>query len=187
MTNKEHKTHVFMLQLLLKRQILPLLCNKKAASVVVSTLILTAGVVAMSIAVLYWTYGMGKISHIEYTKSTNSSISALNERVGFEYIGYSASTLTINIINCGRTDNLNISRVYVMNSGYHDVAVSSGNGVTLRTITSSGTGTPITGNHLDIGGEGSISLTGLSLQSGLYYVRITTGRGRNFEGSFAVP
>jgi multisubunit Na+/H+ antiporter MnhC subunit len=35
--------------------------NKKGASPVISTLILTAGVIAMSIAVLYWT--MGKIKY----------------------------------------------------------------------------------------------------------------------------
>jgi hypothetical protein len=184
LTTKKH-AHISMLELRMKRQFLGLVRNKKAVSVVVSTVILTAGVIAMSIAVLYWTYGMGKISHIEYSKSTNSSMSALNERIGFEYVSYTGTTLTVNIINCGRTDNVNVTRIYVMNSGYHDVAVSSGQGVTLYYIDSPAT--RVSGNHLDIGNEGQVSMTGLSLTSGFYYLRITTGRGRNFDTSFAVP
>jgi hypothetical protein len=185
---KRRNNRISTLETQMKRQILGLLRNKKAVSVVVSTVVLTAGVIAASIAVLYWTYGMGKISHTEYNKSTNSSISALNERIGYEYISYSTGTLTVNIINCGRTDNLNVTRIYVMNNGYHDVANSGGASVILRTINDDGTsGTPIAGNHLDIGQDGSIRLNGLSLASGLYYVRITTGRGRNFDSSFGVP
>jgi hypothetical protein len=204
MTNKKNKTHVSTLQLRLKRQILPLLCNKKAASVVVSTLILTAGVVAMSIAVLYWTYGMGKISHIEYTKSTTSNMNAVNERVGFEYVTGSGNRLDLNIINWGKSDNITITHVLVFDSIYSVVGANTGN-ITLYNI---GTTSKVTGNHLRIGGDaylGSdilsadrttiissltyISLTptnpGITLSAGLvYYARVVTASGRTYDGSF---
>jgi hypothetical protein len=167
-----------------KRKVHSLLLNRKAASVVLSTVVLTAGVIAMSIAVLYWTYGMGKISRIEYTKSTTTSMSAINERIGFEYVRYLGTTLTVNIINCGKTDSINITRVYIMNGNYQNVVVS-GLGVTLYNIDNPGTQLP--GNKLGIGKEGYFTInTPNPLANGLYYVRITTGRGRNFDGSFAV-
>jgi hypothetical protein len=114
-------------------------------SVVVNTIILTAGVVAMSIAVLYWTYGMGKIGRIEYTENTNTTMSAVNERIGFEYIRYSGNTLTVNIINCGKTDNITIARVYIMNTNYQNIAVS---GLNVRLYSIDSPGTQIEGNKI---------------------------------------
>ncbi len=178
------------LGLWLKRHILPLLANKKAVSVVVSSIILTAGVIAMSIAVLYWTYGMGKVSHIEYTKSTTTSMNALNERIGFEYMQYSpggSGSLNIYIINCGKADNTTISRAYVLNNQYQNVWVSSLN-ITIRNIDS---GAQFQYNRLGVGVEGYVRLLGtpqrpLTLTTGLYTVRFVTDRGRTFDGSFAV-
>ena len=83
---RKSRTYISTFEMQAKREMRSLLLNKKAASVVLSTVILTAGVIAMSIAVLYWTYSMGKIGNIEYSKNTAASSSAIEEKIGFEVI-----------------------------------------------------------------------------------------------------
>jgi hypothetical protein len=179
---KSRKTQVRCLEIYAKRKVQRLLLNKKAASVVLSTVVLTAGVIAMGIAVLYWTQSMGKIGNLEYSKSTKASISALEERIGFEYISYSSNTVTANIINWGKADNISIARVYVLNTSYSHVAVS--NNVALKNITNNNY---ISGNILRLGCEGYFTITTTLVSNSMYYVRIVTDRGRNFDGSFATP
>ncbi len=160
--------------------------NKKGASQVLSLLILTAGVIAMSIAVLYWTYSMGKVGNAEYSKSTMASTNAVGERLNVEYMTYDGnSNLTAYVMNWGKSDNITIVHVLVLNStgGYLGSAV--GNGVTLKNIVTS---QPIQGNALRIGQDAyftaklSVTLT----PDELYYVRFVTSRGRNFDVSFTL-
>src|SRR5512137_2461011 len=82
------------------------LLNKKAASVVVSTLILTAGVLAMGIAILYWASSWGSIATRTYSTAEGNSAKAIQERLGFEYIDYRSNVLTVNVINWGTSANL---------------------------------------------------------------------------------
>jgi uncharacterized membrane protein len=182
--SKSRKPQVSSFELYAKRKAQRLLLNKKAASVVLSTVVLTAGVIAMGIAVLYWTQSMGKIGNLEYSKSTKASINAVEERIGFEYISYSSTskTVTVNIINWGKADNISIARVYVLDTSYSHVAVS--NNVALKNITNNN---DISGNILRLGCEGYFTITTTLASNSMYYVRIVTDRGRNFDGSFATP
>ena len=147
-----------------------------------STVVLTSCVLGMGIAVLYWTYGIGKVGNIEYSKSTKASINAIEERIGFEYISYSSNNVVVNIINWGKADNISIARVYVLNTSYSHVAVS--NNVALKNITDNNA---ISENKLRLGCEGYFTITTNLASNSIYYVRIVTGRGRNFDGSFATP
>jgi hypothetical protein len=170
-----------------KRRLRSLLFNKKAASVVVSTIILTSMVVAVSIAVLYWTQSMSKIGNNEYSKNTKASSSAVEERIGFEYVNYSGNSLTTYIINWGKADNVTIAHVLVLDSSYNYVG-SNLTTITFRDIDSN---FPISGNTLRIGSDGRfttrISNPSSLISGDLYYVRIITSRGRNFDGSFIAP
>ncbi len=167
------------------RTIRSLFTSKKAASVVVSTIILTAGVVAMSIAVLYWTYSMGKISNIEYSQNTNATSSAVGERIGFEYVNASSSSLTAYIVNWGKSENIGIAHVIILDSSYHYLG-SNSTPIILKNIDFPYSKIP--DNMLHLGRDGFFT-TSLYLQTALnptslYYVRIVTTSGRNFDGSF---
>jgi hypothetical protein len=187
-----------------QREFKSILRNKKAASVVVSTIILTAGVVAMSIAVLYWTYSMGKIGNHVYSQNTAASSAAVEERIGIEYAGGSGNSLTLYVINWGKADNVGIIHVLILDRAQNVLGANRGN-LTLYSIDS---GTPIPGNKLQIGGDAYLGTAILSpdrtritqsysfvmltptsggntLTSGnSYFVRIVTANGRNYDYQF---
>jgi len=157
--------------------------DKKAASPVVSTLILTAGVIAMSIAVLYWTYSMGKIGNLEYSKSTAASSNAISERIGFEYMTYDSSSgnLTVSIINWGKADNVIIAHVLILDSSYNYV----GSNISTIVLKSIDNNQPVSG--LRIGSDAWFTTrTSAPLnQDQIYYIHISTSRGRNFDFPFS--
>ena len=176
-----------MIRLNAGRKIRRLLNNKKALSTVVSTVVLTAGVLALGIAVLYWAYSWGNIANLQYSREVADSSHAVSERVGFEYISYSgqSSTLTVSIINWGRANNLTISTVHVWDSFHNYVGTGAYTPSQLTNITN---GSPIPNNLLNIGDEGSFTVVfPETLENGYYNIRLVTGRGRNFDGSFIVP
>ncbi len=164
-----------------------LLFNKRAVSVALSTMIITAGVIAMGIAVLYWAYSWGKVANMQYSDSVTAGSNAIEERIAFEYIAYSSSNaeVRVNMINWGKANNVSIARVYIWDSAHEPIG--SYNGIVLTNIT---TNAPISGNTLNPGDEGyfSVKVT-LPPHSEPYYysIRVVTERGRNFDGSFATP
>lgn len=166
-----------------KRWVRNCFLDKKAASAVVGTLILTAGVLAMGIAILYWASSWGSIATRSYTTAEGNSAKAVQERLGYEYIDYSGNVLTVNLINWGTSHNLTITNVYIYNNAHQYIGNYSR--PTLRNMTTSS----IIAAGLAVGGEGYFQITpSPTLASGsFYYIRIVTGRGRTFDGSFATP
>jgi hypothetical protein len=154
-------------------------------------MIITAGVVAMGIAVLYWAYSWGKVANMQYSDSITAGSNAIGERIAFEYITYSSlsNNLTVNMINWGKTNNVSIARVYLWDSSHQPIGTYPDEvnpELVLMNIT---TNTRIPSNTLNIGDEGYFNVTTLTtLPLNSYYnIRIVTERGRNFDGSFATP
>ncbi len=166
-----------------KRCVKTFLFDKKAASAVVGTLILTAGVLAMGIAILYWASSWGSIATRSYTTAEGNSAKAVQERLGYEYIDYSGNVLTVNLINWGTSGNLTIANVYIYNNAHQ--YIGNYTSPTLRNMTTNS----IITTGLPVGGEGYFQITpNPTLASGsFYYVRILTSRARTFDGSFATP
>src|SRR3989304_3060361 len=106
MPRRKRKTLFLKIRLNAERTIRGLLSSKKAVSVVVSTVVLTAGVLALGIAVLYWAYSWGNLDKLEYSRAVAGSSHAVSERRGLEYISFSRANnqLTVNIINWGRAN-----------------------------------------------------------------------------------
>ena len=184
MTRKNSKPSKIAIGKLTRRTLRIFCSNKKGASQVVSTVILTAGVLAMSIAVLYWTYSMGKIGNIEYSKNTAASSSAIFERIGFETVQYNANahTISASIINWGKTDNITIAHVLILNSTYDYVGSNTGvGGIQLHDV---GDGTNV--NSLRIGKDATFTtqVSGQISSGDMYYMRLVTSRGRNFDFAF---
>jgi archaellum component FlaF (FlaF/FlaG flagellin family) len=161
-----------------KRKIRNILFDKKAVSVVVSTIVLTAGVLAMGIAVLYWTYSWGSLASRAYSAAEENSVKAIQERLGFEYIDYSSSTntLTVTLINWGDTNNITIADVVLSNSAHQIVGNYS------RPQLMSMSNSPIAG--LNMTAEGYFRIP-QSLTPGFYFIRVVTDRGRTFDSTFA--
>ena len=178
------------------------LFDKRAVSVALSTLIISAGVVAAGIAVLYWARSWGAIADQQYSNSVAQSQAAISERIAFEYIAYSKfnstlGTLSVFIINCGLSNNVSIARMYIWNSQSVPIGtfpVSPQTSLTLYNITSNSAIPNSQG--LSVGNDGYFNVTmaspgpsGLfSTSSGSFYiVRVVTASGRNYDGSFSIP
>ena len=183
MQTKRKKSQIARYAMCCKRSAKALFFDKKAASVVVGTLILTAGVLAMGVAVLYWASSWGQIATRTYSTAEGNSAKAIQERLGYEYIDYSGNVLTVNVINWGTSANLTIANVYIYNNVHQYIGNYSR--PTLRSIS---TNSLVTAG-LAAGGEGYFQITPSPvLASGsFYYLRIVTGRGRTFDGTFATP
>ena len=164
------------------RLVSSLFFNKRAVSVALSTMIITAGVVAMGIAVLYWAYSVGNLANKQYSDTVAVGSNAVVERIAFEYIACSGSEVTVNMINWGKANNVSVARVYIWDSA-HELVGSSGS-IVLMDIT---TNTPISGNTLNTGDEGYfiVKVTPPLHSNSYYSIRVVTERGRNFDGSFA--
>jgi len=159
------------------KKALKLLRNKRAVNVVISSVILTCAVVAISFVVLVWAQYRSSSYSEQYGEAIDSDIAKLKERLAFEYVFYdrSGSKLTVYIMNCGTIDDVTVQTVYVSNATWR-LSFSS---ISLKFLN----GTPA--QSLKKGSEGYFILSPLSLTSdAIYYVKIITGRGSTFETTF---
>jgi hypothetical protein len=161
-----------------------LLFDKRAVSVALTTMIITAGVIAAGIAVLYWAYSWGNVANNQYGSTVANNQNSIQENIAFEYINYSnISTngqLTVYVINCGLSNKVNLTRLYIWNSANQLVGTYN-----ILQLYRTSDGTAISNNSLNIGDEGYFNVTIPTLTSGYYTIRVVTGRGRNFDGSFS--
>jgi len=164
----------------LYKRIFSVLFNKRAVSVALSTMIITAGVVAMGITVLYWAYSAGDLANKQYSDTIAVGSNAVVERLAFEYIDYSGSQVTVNMINWGKANNVSIARVYVWDNNHE--LVGSFSDIVLFDI---GTSQPIESNTLDVGDEGYFSIISPLPPNSYFNIRVVTERGRNFDSSFS--
>lgn len=154
--------------------------DKRAVSVALTTLIITAAVVAAGISVLYWAYTWGNIANEQYSQTISNNQNATSERLAFEHTTFSSGKLTVYLINCGQVNDVGVARVYIWDNYNHIVAnfPVEGSPIELKDIE---TDQPILG--LDKGQEGYFSID-LNLASGSYMLRVVTERGRNFDTAF---
>lgn len=162
-----------------KRLIQSLLFDKRAISVALTTMIITAGVIAFGIAVLYWATSWGNVANQQYSATVANSQDAIGERLAFEYTTYSGNNLTVYLINNGMSKNVSIARVYIWDSSHQPIGT-----FTPSLMNISLPNTPI--QSLNIGDEGYFTINAPGL-SGYCTFRVVTERGRNFDGSFSAP
>jgi len=151
--------------------------NKRGANLVISSVILTCAAVTLGFVVLYWTQQRAFEANEEYGNTTDENIAKIRERMAFEHIfyNYSENTLSIYLINCGKSDDVVLDTAYLSNSSwsqtFFDIELKFLNGTETET--------------LDIGEEGyfkiSVSLVSFYMN---YFIRITTVRGSQFEANF---
>ena len=165
------------------RLIRNLLLSKRAVSVALTTLIITAGVIAAGIAVLYWAYSWGNIANNQYANTVGNNQNAIEENIAFEFVNYSSVTnqLTVYVINCGLSNGVTLDQLYLWNGANLPIGSYS-----IGQLYRIGENTPISMNSLNQGDQGYFTITpSPKLSSGYYTLRIVTGSGRNFDYSFS--
>ena len=164
------------------KKVWKLLHERRAVSTVVSSVILTGAVIAVSFVVLFWAQYRSSAYNEQYSEAMNADIARLKERLAFEYVFYNNSgrKLSVYLMNCGTIDNVTVKTVYVSTSSGELIKVFSS--VTLMHFN----GTQIADKDLDRGEEGCFVLSPLDLVTGTSYsVRVVTGRGSTFDHTFA--
>ena len=163
------------------RKVWKLLHERRAVSTVVSSVILTGAVIAVSFVVLFWAQYRSSAYNAQYSEAMNADIAKLKERLAFEYVFYnsSAKNLSVYIMNCGRINKTSVQTVYVSNATWF-FRFSS---INLKFLN----GNNATG--LDMGEEGYFVLPFVSPSDSLvtgksYSIKIITGRGSTFDHTF---
>ncbi len=169
----------------LKLQSTRFLRNRCAVSVALTSLIITASVIAAGISVLYWAYSWGDIANQQYSQTVNSNQNATSEKLAFEFTTYSSGTLKVYLLNCGQVNEVAVARVIIWDSSSQIVGTYPADGSAVTLMDSSIPGTPIAGNNLDVGKEGYFTVNP-NLSAGYYTLRVVTERGRNFDTAINV-
>jgi len=151
--------------------------DKKAATVAVSTVIITSAAVALGFAVLYWAQSKTDSLNSQFNEEMEADIARLREKITFECVFYDSvnNELYVYVFNCGKSDDVIIVAAYVRN----DTWMESFSDIQLRFLNGTVTESLDTGEHAYI--KLSVDLT----TDSIYTIRLITGRGRIFETSFA--
>jgi len=162
------------------RKMWKLLLRKRGVTPVISSVILTGAVVAVSFVVLSWTQYRSSAYNQQYGDAMDADIAKLKERLAFEYVFYDNGTekLQVYLMNGGTIDNVTIQTVYVKNSTWFKTFSESDFDLKFFNETS----TP----SLDVGEEGYFMLSSLDdlVADTSYSVRVITKRGSAFENTF---
>ena len=163
------------------RRIQKIIFDKRAVNNVISAVILTGVVVALSLSVFAWAQSRSSDYSKEYSETVDAETAKLKEKLAFVYIYYESSShdLSIYLLNCGTIDAIQIKTVYISDSGNTLLQTFSDPQLYLfQSLTEV--------SDLDRGEEGRLILTlSTSLDDGAYYyVKIITGRGASFDSNF---
>ena len=163
------------------KKVWKLLHERRAVSTVVSSVILTGAVIAVSFVVLFWTQYRSSAYNEQYSEAMDADIAKLKERLAFEYMFYDEDegNLSVYLMNCGTINDTTVKTGYVSTSTGELIKVFSS--ITLMHFN----GAQIADKDLDRGEEGYFVLSSLNLVKGTSYsVRIVTGRGSTFDHTF---
>lgn len=164
--------------------------NKRALSPIFATMLLAAIVIVFGSVAYYFSSNLTSTATNNYASTMSNSQQAIGERIGFEYVQHTSSTLTVYIIDCGSASNVQINSVFIYDSGNSIVGVYSGSPSPISYLyTIGGGGALINGNgkSLNIGQEAyfTVTLTGSSLNTGSsYIVHLVTKSGSSFDYDF---
>ena len=162
--------------------------GKRALSPIFATLILAAIVIIFGSVAYYYASNVTTTATNQYTASAQQNQQSVSERIAFESVTYASSKLTVYVLNCGTSDNVQITGVFLYDSNHQlQGAYSSGPSGKISGLSPIDAGTPIPTNSLNVGKEGSFTVTlSQSLSPGFYTVHIITARGNNFDYDFTL-
>lgn len=164
------------------RRVPRIIFDKRAVNNIISAVILTGAVVALSLSVFAWAQSRSSDYSREYSETVDAETAKLKEKLAFEYVYYEdnpSKNLSIYLLNCGTIDDIQIKTVYISDSG--NTLLETFSNPQLYLFQSL-----VEILDLDRGDEGRLILTlSTSLEQGAYYcVKIITIRGASFDSNF---
>ena len=168
------------------RKMWKLLLRKRGVTPVISSVILTGAVIAVSFVVLSWTQYRSSAYNEQYGDAMDADIAKLKERLTFEYIFYNGAqdNLSVYLMNSGTIDGIEIKTVYIYDSSNALIEIFPNSTSPNLPLYPFQSWDKISG--LDIGEEGRLVLTlSTSLEKDAYYcVKVVSVRGSTFENTF---
>ena len=155
-----------------------LLLNRRGVSTVISEMIMVTAVIVAGFAVLSWASSRSSDANQQYANTTQTNVDTIGERIALEAIPYSENTLTVYMINCGRSNGVSVRAVYIWDNNSQLVGFYSN--LQLNFLN----GTPT--SSLNVGAEGYFVISDLNLEQNLYHsIRVETMRGMAFYEKFS--
>ena len=164
--------------------------GRRALSPIFATMLLAAIVIVFGSVAYYFSSNLTSTVTNNYSSTMSNSQQAVAERIGFEYVQHTSSTLTVYIINCGSSNNIQIDSVFIYDSNNNIQGDYSGSPSPISYLyTIGGNGALINGNgkSLNVGQEAyfTVTLTGSSLNTGSsYIIHLVTKSGSSFNYDF---
>lgn len=145
-------------------------------NVIISTVLLTATVMALGAGVLIWANSKISIANTEYSDVLEANAAAIKEKLVVEYVFHNTSQneLIVFLMNCGKSNNVSLASVYLSNDSWIQLFPD----VELRFLNGSVT------QSLDVQEEGYFRVSAGIAANKSYSIRIVTGRGRIFDSTF---
>lgn len=164
-------------------KIVRLFKDKRAVDAVVSNVILVGAVIVVGFAALLWAQNQSSSYTRQYSQDVSANINKLKERVVFEYIYYNSTSspknLKVFLMNCGTANGTTVQTAYVSYAN-NGTLISTFSSVTLRSLD----GSSQLPNGIDVGQEGSFTVSTTLVVGTSYSVKILTGRESTFAGTF---
>ena len=152
--------------------------DRRGLSPIFSTVLLVGIIVVAGTIAYYFSVNLTTSATNQYVGAMSNSQQSISERLSFEAVSYvnptanSPGTLTIYVVNSGKANNLQLDNLFLYNANHNLVSVYSGNSILpLRSISS---GSPISGNALNIGKEGYF-IVSLGVDNSGKYISLSPG------------
>jgi hypothetical protein len=163
--------------------------DKRALSPIFATVLLATIIIIFGSVAYYYASNITTTTTNNYVSTLSSSQQSIAEQVGFENVVYnnqsSPATLTVSIINCGSANNVKINSVFLYDASHNIVGAYSGTPNPISVLRTIEGDAPITGNSLNVGQEGSFTVTlSTSLPNPIYTIHLITQSGSYFDYEF---
>jgi FlaG/FlaF family flagellin (archaellin) len=171
--------------------------DKRALSPIFATVLLASIIIIFGSVAYYYASNITSTATNQYVSTLSDSQQAMAERIGFENVVYTPpqtsptptnAGLDIYLINCGSANNVQINSIFLYGANRIISGGSPYSGTQILPLKTIDEHTLITGNSLNVGKEGYITvemLAGSSLTPGsMYTIHLITKSGSYFDYAF---
>ena len=164
--------------------------NNRALSPIFATILLAVIVIVIGSIAFYFSNNITKSASDQYSGTLSDSQRAISERLSFENVNYSLSTLDVYLINCGAASSVQVNSVFIYDGNHNIVGTPYSDSSQLSPLYQIGGAplTPIPGNQLYVGQEGyfRINLSGTLANGTIYDIHLITKGGSSYDYQFTL-
>ena len=164
--------------------------NNRALSPIFATILLAVIVIVIGSIAFYFSNNITKTASDQYSGTLSDSQRAISERLSFENVNYTSSSLDIYLINCGAASSVQVNSIFIYDGNHNIVGspYSDSSQISPFYQIDGAPFTPIYGNQLNIGQEGHfiVNLSGTLANGTIYDIHLITKGGSSYDYQFTL-